>query len=256
VGGAGGVQAVAQHQPPSLLQAQLLLELQRRQGGELLEAQVQRRRAHVRQRGQLVDAQWLVEAARQLLDDAVEPARDAVAAGQRPQPRAQRPGQHAVEDLALHQRRQRLHVLGVVEQFEQAQGRIEQRRRDRRNLQAGVVGVLRRRVAVEQQFGQGLRLAAHAHAEVGLVATRLDDATARQCRHRHDKALHRVVVHHALAELGLLAALQHEHEAGFVDRRHRLARCARADQTQPGQGGLVQAIARRACQRQRDRACA
>src|SRR3546814_8815719 len=55
--GRGGFHPFAQHQPARFLQAQLLLELQRRHGRGRLEALVQRGWAHVRRGGEFLDAQ-------------------------------------------------------------------------------------------------------------------------------------------------------------------------------------------------------
>src|SRR5258708_3705073 len=68
VGGAGRVEAFAEHQPAGLLQPQPLLELQRAHSGDGFEVVMEPRNAHPQLARDAVDAQGLVKVCMQALD--------------------------------------------------------------------------------------------------------------------------------------------------------------------------------------------
>src|SRR3546814_2070055 len=98
-------------QPPRLLQAELLLVLQRTHRRDGLEVLVEGRDAHPRLRRQLGDGDRLLEVALQAADGAIDLLQPALAVGDLPEAHALIGADQAVEDLALHQRARKRHRL-------------------------------------------------------------------------------------------------------------------------------------------------
>jgi hypothetical protein len=168
--GRAGVQPLGQDQLARLLQADLLLVLQRAERGDRLEVAMQGRGAHPRLGGQLLDAERLVEVLGDPADGPLDLAHAAVGPGDLGQARPLVAQQHAVEDLALDQRGQHGGVARRIDQADHPHHRVQQRRIDLADRHGpdqrpGVLGQGRLAAQLQQQVADHRRV--QIHAETG-----------------------------------------------------------------------------------------
>ena len=129
VSDAGDVVRVGEESRPCLAQADLLLVLDRRHRRDRAEVAVERRDAHRRELGELIDPQRLVVVDADPADRAGHVGEPAVGQPDLPHGPPLRTGDQPPQDLALDAGRERRRVVGGIEEGEQPAGRVEQRGR-------------------------------------------------------------------------------------------------------------------------------
>ncbi|CPJ33807.1 Uncharacterised protein [Bordetella pertussis] len=246
VGGRAGVQGFGHHQPVRLVQAQLLLVLQRAERGDGLEMVMQRRHAHVDGRGQVFHAQRLRVVPAQPVDGARDLQRRALGARDVAQPPAHRTGQQAVVDFALDQRGQHRDVGRRVEQARQAQHGVEQGLGQARERQAAAQRLAGRRGAqLADQAGDAVRIQVERKAQVGRARGGQRDARGHRQVERGQQVVRGVVFVDVVAQLHALGALRQQRQRRPVEADVQFGRAGRTVEVQARQGGRGAAVGRR-----------
>ncbi|MDT4852624.1 hypothetical protein FQZ97_868630 [compost metagenome] len=218
--GAGHVGAGYQHLAARLLQAQLLLVLQRAHRRHGLEVVVERRHAHVHRARHVFHAQRLRVVGAQRADGFRDALRVAVVQRDLAQPRALAVHQQAVHDLALDERRHDRNVFGRVEQPQQAQHGLQHRHGDAVDVHAARgrrVG-LGRQLLVADEVADLVERQLQPHAQVGLVLAGHAHLAAHRQVDRGDEVVHGVVHVDVVAHDDPFGALRNE-----AQRRRREA---------------------------------
>ena len=217
-------------EPPGLLEPDLLLELERRHPGDVLEPLVERRRAHPEVRGQVLHPDRLVEPAVEPADRLGHPVTLASEHGDVAEPLALVAHEEPVDDLADRERGEDGRLtrgLGRPDEPERGGQKVSV---ERAHVERPPLRSAGRAAGLDQDLAHERRVEVEPEAEVRLARGRLDDVARDGEVGRDEEVVERVVAVPALTELERLGALGDHAEARPEDGVERDAGRRRPDE--------------------------